>query len=110
MVRALPHLNSLSLHDTLAGDELLTGLKDSHQLRYLALRGGRFTAAGLEYLREVKSLRELELHQMPLTDDDVEHLRGLSQLESLFIEGSRISSEGARALRKHLPGCRVTVR
>lgn len=110
LVRGIPQLETLSLHNTFAGDELLPGLKESSQLRILVLRGGRFTPAGLESLHEVESLRELELHQMPLTDNDVEHLRGLSQLESLFIEGSRISSEGARALRKHLPGCRVTVR
>lgn len=75
-------------------------------LERLSLAQTRVTDAGLERLKDCKSLRELDLYFAEFfTDDGLAALRGLSKLERLNLRGTKVTSRSFEHL-SHLTALR----
>lgn len=75
-------------------------------LEKLSLAQTRVTDAGLDQLRDLRSLRELDLYFAEFfTDDGMASLRGLVQLERLNLRGTKVTSRVFESLT-HLKALR----
>jgi hypothetical protein len=86
-------------------DAGLEHLKDMKSLEFLSLRNANCTDAGLENLKGLSNLQFLDLVNTDVTDAGLEHLKGLSQLNRLDLWDTKVTKEGVRKLRKALPNC-----
>ena len=62
---------------------------------------------GLEYLAELKQLRQLRLKGTQLTDEALEHLKALTWLEKLDLTDTGATEAGVAGLQTALPRCRI---
>lgn len=84
---------ALDLTATWTTDADLSSVGKMAKLERLSLAQTRVTDAGLERLRELRSLRELDLYFAEFfTDDGVATLRGLAKLERLNLRGTKVTS------------------
>ena len=84
---------ALDLTATWTTDADLSSIAGMGKPERLSLAQTRVTDAGLERLREVRSLRELDLYFAEFfTDDGVAALQGLAKLERLNLRGTKVTS------------------
>lgn len=92
---------SLDLSASWTTDADLDRVAGMTGLETLRLAETRVTDAGLERLRELRSLRELDLYFAEFfTDDGVAALSGLQRLERLNLRGTRVTSRAFETLAK----------
>jgi hypothetical protein len=104
-----PNLTSLHIvdcsHVTDAGMRQLESLKN---LRRLDLRGASITDRGLHYLSGLGELRELSLSRTSVSDAGLGYLEKLTNLEWLALSDTAVTIDGAKALKRHLPKCKMS--
>lgn len=103
----LQWLRKLSIEHCPVNDASLVELTKCVYLRDLSLDGTRITDAGLLELAGAKNLRVLSLKQTAVTDAGIEHLARIKSLREIDLEETPVTAEGAAALRKSLPFCKV---
>jgi len=135
--RGLTHLKNtrltlLGLNPAPVDDEGLSGLAELTHLEWLNLVGTRITGSGFASLRHLTSLKSLFLEHTRLEDSSLRHIADLSglrlldladtlisdgalphlskmtQLHELHLGNTRLSKKGYTALRKALPGVKVS--
>jgi Leucine Rich repeat len=123
LLRQLPHLEEINLHqfqgphDTLANlarfpslkrldltwssltDVELNGLRNLTQLEELSIEATAASDAGIEALAGLTSMRRLDIGANGITDRGLCTLRGLKRLEHLYIESTRITDDGLECLK-----------
>jgi len=82
-----------TVHKSRINDAALVHLAKLGSLRYLMLNDG-FTDAGLEYLKNIPSLRILNLGHRPITDAGMPHLAQLTWLENLGLFNTKVTDKG----------------
>jgi len=106
----LPAFNVGTLHldGTLIDDQALAHVAACTHLQELALNGcGKVTAAGLDHLSKLPTLRYLQLARNQLTDDAVTPLTKLSSVRVLNLQKTKVTAAGIAELRKALPRCAI---
>jgi hypothetical protein len=66
-----------------------------------------FTDAGLNKLKDLKSLQTLNLRQTAVTDAGLKGLKELKSLKDLDINGNHVSATGVKELQNAMPQRRV---
>ena len=94
----LPKLSRLHLDRTGITDRALQGLQDA-PLTELHLDGTDVTDKGMDYVREMRSLKNLTLRQTRVSDKGLRRLRTLAKLQDLCIRSTRVTDEGLKSLR-----------
>jgi len=92
-------LTSLNLEDTKVTDAGLQHLRDLKSLTDLNLEDTKVTDAGLQHLRDLKSLTSLNLNYTKVTDAGLQHLRDLKSLTDLNLEDTKVTDAGLQHLR-----------
>lgn len=106
-LRAVKGLRVLSLDGSRITDAGLAHVKRVSALNVLSLANTDVTDGGLAHLAGMTTLRELDLSGTLVTDAGLTHLNELVHLRTLTVAGTEVSSEGAKALRRSLPRCRI---
>jgi hypothetical protein len=104
----LVHLQTLDLSKmdiTAAGLEPLTKLPT---LRRVSLwRSVRVDDKAAEYLAQMKTLAVLDLSDTSVTDKLLDQLVAMKQLKTILVAGAKVTPEGVERFRKARPDCRV---
>jgi hypothetical protein len=104
-LKALPHLQSLTIRSGSFADAGLANVKGLKSLQVLDLLHTSVTDAGLKELKDLTNLRELDLSGTPVTDAGLKELKDFPNLESLGLAGCQgVTDAGMRELKaiKHL--------
>jgi serine/threonine protein kinase len=105
---SLPRLSVLGLAHTRITDRGLAILPRLSSLYGLALVGTQITDAGLAHLEALPKLENLEISGCrKITDAGLVHLQKFGQLKRVWLAKTGISREGAKQLKKMLPGLQV---
>jgi hypothetical protein len=79
-------------------DEAMQYLPALSRLEWLEIGGGRVSPAGMEHLKNCRSLRRLYIHDIDLSGDDMAWLSGLTKLEALSLQHTEIKGEALKNL------------
>jgi internalin A len=104
---ALKNLQTLDLSNTSVTDVGLKELAGLTCLQALNLHSTEVTDAGLKVLGGLKGLQTLHLGETAVTDAGLKELAGLKNLQVLNLRDTKTTAEGAAALRKELPACKI---
>jgi len=63
--------------------------------------------SGLEYLKDLKNLKDLQLRLTSVSDVGLQHLHGLKKLEDLDLQQTKVTPQGIADLQKALPNCKI---
>jgi Leucine-rich repeat (LRR) protein len=93
-LKGLTELEELWLHNTRAGDAALEHIAGMSRLRGLYLSGTQVTDVGLASVAAVSQLQRLDLTDTKLSDKGLAHLAGHGQLEILRLQSTNITAAG----------------
>ena len=101
-------LEELRLEKTGITDAGLEKLKQLKTLKVLNLgECVLITDAGLAHLGDLAELTKCDLYGTPITDAGLGHLSGLSKLERIWVGGTQVTDDGVAKLEKALPNCTI---
>ncbi|MFO7907267.1 MAG: PDZ domain-containing protein [Pirellulaceae bacterium] len=87
---------------TLAGPQVIDSwveiVKDLPQVKYLVIKNAKITDAALTTVGQVKTLGYLDLMYTPVTNAGLEHLRDMKSIQMIRCFGTKITREAARGL------------
>jgi Leucine-rich repeat (LRR) protein len=130
-LKDLPNLEQLGLRHTKLNDDGMAGLAAMKKLRVVDLGDTRINGSGLKnlsaagelekldlwhtsitdgnlvHLKDLKSLKWLSLAETKIGDKALTHLEGLANLGYLDLRHTAITPEGAQAIRRALPRCKI---
>lgn len=103
LVKGLPKVTQLDLHNTAVTDAGLASVADLTTVTHLHLNGTGVTDAGLTHLKKLAALEYLNLYNTGVTDDGVKQLGDLKKLKKLYLWQTKVTDAGAKALKSALP-------
>ena len=103
LVKGLPKVTQLDLHNTAVTDAGLAGVAGLTSVTHLHLNGTAVTDAGLKHLKGLAALEYLNLYNTGVTDDGVKQLADLKKLKKLYLWQTKVTPDGAKALKSALP-------
>jgi|GEM_PF-1637318 len=107
-LKNLKNLEVFNLADNPIDNKALAHLKALSRLDTITLRNTRITGQGLVHLKSLERLRVLNLKGCKeVTDESLQHLRGLKELRMLYVRDTEVTDEGAKKLKKQIPGLAV---
>ncbi len=107
-LKNLRNLEVLNLADNPIDDKAMAHLQALSRLDTITLRNTHVTGDGLIHLKGLERLRVLNLKECKeVTDESLEHLRDLKELRMLYVWGTQVSDEGAKKLKRQIPGLAV---
>jgi hypothetical protein len=77
------------------------------QVTHLELHSPYVNDAGLVHLKALAKLAELDLSGTQVSDAGLRHCAEMRSLKLLNLRGTKVTAEGAAALHKALPGCKI---
>jgi hypothetical protein len=103
LVKVLPKVQQLDLHNTGVTDAGLANIAGMTTLTQLHLNGTAITDAGLAHLKGLSNLEYLNLYNTGVTDAGVKNLDGLKKLRKLYLWQTKVTDAGAKALKSAVP-------
>lgn len=103
LVKRLPKVQQLDLHNTAVTDAGLKDLAGMTALTQLHLNGTAVTDAGLEPLKDLAALEYLNLYGTAVTDAGLKNLEGLKKLKRVYLWQTKVTEGGAKSLKGALP-------
>jgi hypothetical protein len=79
-------------------DDAMQYLPALSGLEWLEIGGGKAGPAGMEYLKNCRSLRRLYIHDIDLSGDELAWLSGLTRLEALSLQHTGINGKALKNL------------
>jgi Leucine Rich repeat len=95
----------VDLSNTTVSAADLEYLKGLTTLKSLVLRDTLVNDDGLEHLKGLPQLLTLWLERTHVTDAGLEHLKGLNQLRELYLTSTKVTDAGVERLQESLPRC-----
>lgn len=102
-----PHVVTLSVSGTKAGDATLAAIARMPNLERLDLSGTGVTGVAIERLRDAAALATLNVTRLSLDDGIVDALASMPALAVVHAWRSGLSAEGARTLSERRPTLRI---
>ncbi|MEM9346264.1 MAG: protein kinase [Planctomycetota bacterium] len=102
----LEQLTNLSIHMTEVTDQAMNRiarLSSLEALDFSDIEG--FTARGIRYLSNIRSLRLLGIRDSPLDDRGMRYLESLRNLEVLSVAGTEVTVEAMIRFKRAAPDC-----
>jgi len=92
----------------LTSAEALEGVATLEQLERLAFsQCNSLTDASMSHVAKLAKLTKLGLDRSPITDVGLEPLKAMKKLQELDLTGTKVTRDGAAAIKKALPKCKV---
>jgi len=109
VIDEMPHLQSISFHESEIAENSLGRLHELQYLEELDLSGGELQAPGtaIENVSRVKTLKRLRLNSARITDEDLLKLGPLPDLEELSLSSARVTDEGVERVARLFPDLEV---
>lgn len=103
LVKVLPKVQQLDLHNTGITDAGLADIAGQTGLTQLHLNNTAITDAGLEKLKGLTSLDYLNLYGTAVTDAGLKNLEGLKKLRKVYLWQTKVTDAGAKSLKAAVP-------
>jgi YHS domain-containing protein len=103
LVKTLPNVQQLVLHNTAVTDAGVAHLSGLTSLTHLHLNKTAITDAALVHLKGLSNLEYLNLYETGVTDEGIKHLAGLKKLRKLYLWQTKVTADGAKALKAAIP-------
>ncbi|MGE0421184.1 MAG: hypothetical protein AB7O88_02910, partial [Reyranellaceae bacterium] len=99
LVKAVPHLHRVSVHNSAITDAALAEIAKLGDLTSLTLFRTKITAAGMAHVARIKTLKNLDVSSSSIGDDGLEAIKGLPALRSLSFNSMKgVTRKGMAAI------------
>ena len=129
-LKGLKKLKTIALDDMVISDAMVRTLKQNKQLHlmtqakamghlrpsspdevaFLKFWCAPFTDHSIQHFTEFKNLKFIDLGRMEITDKAIRHLQSFQHLKFAELHETKITKDGAKQLKKALPGCSVSLK